>query len=80
MHRYRIATVARYQIIDPEINYAKCDVIDALGPNSAIDIHVRKMGWKNYRDFRKGASLHSGVRSFKAEAILMPQVLELRAA
>lgn len=70
----------RYQIIDPEINYAKCDIINATDPDSAIDAHVRKMGWKNYGDFRRGASLHSGVRSFKAEVILMPQVPMLKAA
>lgn len=69
----------RYQIIDPEIN-AKCDIIWATNPYSAIDAHVRKMGWKNYGDFRRGASLHSGVRSFKAEVILIPQALELNAA
>lgn len=79
MTRYRIVSIARYQIVDIDIK-AKCDIIDALGPNSAIDAHVRKMGWKNYADFRKGASRHSGVRSFRAEAILIPQVLMLKAA
>ena len=79
MTRYRIVSIARYQIVDIDIQ-AKCDIIDALGPHSAIDAHVRKAGWDDYADFRKGASHHSGVRGFMAEAIPMPQVPMLKAA
>lgn len=68
-----------YQIIDIDIN-AKCDIVYATDPDSAVDAHVRKMGWDDYADFLEAASHHSGVRSFKAEALLMQQVLELRAA
>ena len=81
MARYRIVSIARYQIIDIDIQTkCKCDIIDALGPHSAIDAHVRTMGWNNYADFKNGASHHSGVRGFRAEAILMPQVPMLNAA
>lgn len=79
MTRYRIVSVARYQIVDIDIQ-ARCDIIDALGPHSAIDAHVRKAGWDDYADFRKAASHHSGIRSFSAEPILMSQFPMIKAA
>ena len=85
MHRFQIVirryqiTMHCYQIIDPEIN-AKCDIVYATTPRSAINVHVRKAGWNNYKDFRAGASLHSGVRSFEAKEILPQQAPMLMAA
>lgn len=70
----------RYQIIDPEINYAKCDIVEATDPVSAVDIHVRKAGWNDYEDFMEGASRHSGSRWFYAMEILPQQAPMLNAA